>query len=730
MPLLLRRSIWSLGLVLTLLLTGAAAVAQEEAAPKTETTPKTLWADFNHYVRIARPDLAQAAGSVLLEKADGNQLLEIVESGDYPDYERTLQLAARIEGVKETAAKIGSKIQEARVARSREATRISTDIEKLGEGERANANATVRLRAAGQYSAPALLSALVNEKQKQLHPYVLTAMAQIGRPLVYPLCVALPSLEPVQQGQVAQVLAEIGYPRALPALKAVSENPKTDPNARKMVDAAYRRLAQSTDLPANVSAAELFLTLSQNHYRSATLGDKEPNADLSQNKGVVWVYSKTAGLVAIQVPLAIYGDVMAMRSAEMALTLNPQMDQALSLWLASNLRRANRLPQGETDPSYPAGHQPPAFYLEMAGPLRQHDVLARALDDKDSALALNAIAGLTATAGTDALINREGTVQPLLRALSYPDRRVRFAATFAMTNARPKAAFPGSARVVPVLAEALRQGADRFAVVLGKDRESLNKMVALAKDLGYKSYGGLKLADVAEQVSAGPGVDLILTDLGVDDVRTLDRQTTTDYKLAAVPILAVVNGADQIALNHLYPETDSRVRSTVLSDDAAALKQAVADATAVYAGETISPEEAERYALTSLKLLTQVSQDGAGVFDVKEALPALIEALADKRPAIASGAAEVLATVNSADGQIAVGDAALDAARPQELRIALLQSLAKSATLMGNHLNEVQLGKLLETIKTSQGELALAAAKAHGALTLPTANVVQLIEQP
>lgn len=718
-----RRWIPSLGLALMFVLTSGLH------AQEADTNPKALWADFNHYVRIARPDMAKAAGDTLLEKVDAAQLLELVEGGDYPDYERTLQLASRIDGLKDVSAKIGAEIQEARISRSREPARIAADIEKLGEGERANANATARLRAAGQYAAPALLATLLDEKQKRLHPHVMTAMIRIGRPLVYPLTVALPHLEPVQLGQVAQVLAEIGYPRAIPALKAVSENPKTDPNAKRMLEAASKRLEEYTRLPSNVPASELFLTLGQNHYHSATLGDIEPNADTAQGKGVVWTYSKTAGLIAIHVPLEIYGDVLAMRAAEMALKLAPQMDQALSLWLAANLRRENRLPQGAADPSYGANRQPAAFYLEMAGPLRQHDVLSMALDDRDSALALDAISGLASTAGTDALINRMGTIQPLLRALSYPDRRVRFAATFAMTNARPKTEFPGSQRVVSVLAEALRQGADRYAIVLGQDRDATNKLVALANDLGYKAFGGQSLADVAQQVSAGPGVDLILTDRSVAEVQTIDRQTVTDYKLAAVPILAIVNAADQIELNRLYPDSDARVRSTVLGDDTDALRKAIEQATAVYAGDAISPEEAEHFAATSLTLLKQIALDSGEVFNVREAEPALIEALSDSRPVIASGAAAVLATINSADGQVAIGDAILDDSKSEELRISMLESLAKSATLQGNQLNEVQLSKLLELVKTSEGQLAIAAARAHGALTLPTANVVQLIGQ-
>ena len=95
-------------------------------------------------------------------------------------------------------------------------------------------------------------------------------MVSVGRPIVAPLCVALPELEAVPQGQVAQVLAEIGYPRALPYLKLVTENPKSDPNTRNIVETAYKQLARSQALPPNITAAELFLTLAQNAYTAGS----------------------------------------------------------------------------------------------------------------------------------------------------------------------------------------------------------------------------------------------------------------------------------------------------------------------------------------------------------------------------------------------------------------------------------------------------------------------------
>ena len=715
----------------TMAVLSAAATMPAMAQTQPDTSAVSLWVDFNHYVRIARPDLASAAATTLLSRVKDDELLLLIETSEYKDWEQTIARASKIETLKTIAAQITTRVQEARVKRSREADRISSDITKLGEGERANLNAIERLRASGQFAAPALLSTLLDEGKKNLHPFVLAAMVSIGKPVVYPLATALPRLEPVPQTQIARVLAEIGYPRALPYLKQVIDNPKTEPEARKVAQAAYELIASNTGLPTNVTAAELFLTLGTNLYTSGTRGDAilgyDASADKGEGKGIVWSYTQGTGLIPIAVPTPIFADVLAMRAARTALELNPQLDSALSLWLTANYRRANRLPAGATDPSYPSDALPPAFYGQMAGPLRLHDILTRALDDRDTSLALNAITALTATAGSDALLNRQGTTQPLVRAISYPDRRIRFNAAFALANARPKAAFPGSHRVVPVLSEALRQGDLHYAIAIAKTKEEANKLQAVAKDLGFQVYSGTSLDEVRPQVNAGPGVDLIIAALPSGDVMELNRQALEDYKLSTVPILALSSQSDQIDLARTFAN-DSRIHSALATQESAKLKAAVEKSVADATGAAIPAEDGLKLASESLKILRELAVSGNGVYSVSDAQPALIEALlTDKRSDIAIAAAAVLSHMDSIDAQRALGDAALDATRTAEVRVALLNHLAHSSTLYGNRLNDLQLTKLLEIVKTSTGDLAITAARTHGSLTLPTSNVVQMI---
>ncbi len=711
-----------------IVLTAWFVITGSHAAEAEDPTPAALWADFNHYVRIARPDLAQAAGATLLKQVDDAQLLDTVEASDYKDYENTLQRATKVESLRATAQQLGQRIQDARIARSREPKRILADIQKLALGKRANFNATQRLKAAGQHAAPFLLDTLLDEQQQKLHSMVLAAMVEVGRPMVYPLAEALTHLEPVPLGQAAQVLAEIGYPQALPALKQVLENSRANPLTLSVVQSAYDRLARrATTVPAYATAAQLQLWLGWSQYNAQTKGITLPGYDSAEDVGLIWQYDREAGLVSITVPGKVYGDVLAMRTTQKALKLSPQMDSALSLWLMANLRRENNLPKGAKDPSYPSSMHPPSFYIEMAGPLRQHDVLNQALEDRDVDLALDAIKALAATAGTEALINREGTVQPLLRALAYPDRRIRFNAAFAMTNAQPQFSFPGSDLVVPVLAEAVRQSATRHAVVIANDTDTLNQLMATVRELGHQPIGGLALDDVATQINTLPSVDLIVVRHGTFRVESLIKQTAEDYRLASVPILAILGAADKIELTKRLG-SKPRIFLANRNDSTETLGEIFKQASQANLGDTMGPEESNRFAITGLGLLRGIAFNrNSNVFNVRDAQPTLVQALDDPRQEIAARASGVLSLIDTPQAQRAIADTALDSTRSVSLRVAMLESLSESARFFGNYLTDIQLAKLLDLVKTGRGDLVIAAAQAHGSLTLPTSNLVQLI---
>ncbi|HCD31508.1 MAG TPA: hypothetical protein DER01_03815 [Phycisphaerales bacterium] len=686
-----------------------------------------LWEDFNHYVLIARPDLAQDLGEQLL-KVNSDKLVDAVEVSTYTDFEKTLFRAQKIQGLKDVAGKLEEKLQQALIKRSRDPKRIRTDIQKLGDGTRAQINAVERLRSAGQFAAPQLLQTLRDESQARLHPHVMAAMVGIGRPMVYPLAVALAELEPIQQGQVARILSEIGYPRSLPYIKQVIENEKTDAATRQMCEAAYAHLAARAGITEGVNASELFMTLAQNHYSASVRREVLPGYVPSDEVGIIWTYDRRAGLLPIEVPGPVFGYVLAMRSSQQALTLNEHLSPALSLWLMANLSRENNMPAKGVDKSYPKDWHPADYYLKVAGPLRQHDVLYRALQDRDYVLALDAIGALRLTAGTDALVNRQGTVQPLIASLSYPDRRVRFNAALTMANARPDQPYNGSYRVVPVLCEAVRQSDTRFAVVLSPDLDRANQLAGiLREELKFEVAAGQTIEDVTDAISAGPGVDLIITSANPTGTMDLQHSRSSNYKLVAAPMIALAeNNAELAQMNAIF-ENNMTVYPILATQSADALKPAIDTAIKQFAGQPIGKDEALEFATDALDMLWEITIGHGQVYNAADAQPTLIDALGDDREAVVMKSADILALFGNLNAQQAICNAALDSKRSGKVQVSLINSLALSATHHGNLLTDVQIDKILKIVQTAKGEKAQAAARAHGALTLPASHVVEMI---
>ena len=116
--------------------------------------------------------------------------------------------------------------------------------------------------------------------------------------------------------------------------------------------------------------------------------------------------------------------LMAMRSCEWALKADASIGKAIGLWIAAFFRAES---VGEAMPDYfDAGHADAMTYATTAGPEYLHQALERALSDEDAYVALGVVEAMAMNAGEKSLLYRVGTEQPLAKALSFSDRKVRY----------------------------------------------------------------------------------------------------------------------------------------------------------------------------------------------------------------------------------------------------------------------------------------------------------------
>ena len=521
--------------MLAMLVSVAPAWALDEQASE-------YWDDFIHYSRVARLDLAASNGKALLDQQlEADALLEVIEESPYAesylrDLERMQSMTGeKLHGIAAVAACVQEAINEAKMAVIRDPDRIAAEIERLDYGLRARKMAVARLVEAGEYAAPQLVDVVRadTERAKALRPYAIEALVQIGRPVVLPLSESMDSLPVEAQQDVARVLGRIGYPLALPYLQAVVERSGTDDRTRAVLRESIEEIASKRGLSSNTPASAFYLLLAEDYYANRESLTLEPTA----THNLRWIVTDSGLLTYQRIPTEIYIDVMTMQATRRSLELNPNGSDALSLWLASNFRRENRLTEGMVDPSYGEEMRSPAYYATLAGPSHVKPVLRRAMDAGDYELALDAVRALSATAGNDVVLY-DGDA--LIGALNAPDRRVRYATAFTLAEAQPTAPFQGAGRVVPVLAEAVRQDTKPVVMVVADDQTTINSLVSKARGVGnFDVISSRGVGMSSDELLTVTGVDVVVIEGAASFINAFNVGRGSVYKIAASPMVVL-----------------------------------------------------------------------------------------------------------------------------------------------------------------------------------------------
>jgi hypothetical protein len=202
----------------------------------------------------------------------------------------------------------------------------------------------------------------------------------------------------------------------------------------------------------------------------------EPIEDV--NFANIWFWdSDQQRPVREEVDRRYFHELMAMRACEWALRADAGFGQAIGLWLAAYFKAEST---GVKMPAYfGQRHADALVYATTAGVEYLHQALARAVKDKNAYVALGAIEALGTTAGEKSLLYRIGSAQPLIQAMIFDDRMVRYSAAIAIAAAGPKESFAESRLVVENLAEALGQNPQPGTESAGQWNEQVADSYAL-----------------------------------------------------------------------------------------------------------------------------------------------------------------------------------------------------------------------------------------------------------
>lgn len=711
-----RRPIAALSAAMLVLAMSAAAWAQE--APPAGKKLTEQWEYLIHYIRIARHDLAQSYGQALLESGKPREvyLLSIAT----PGWQVALTRGEKLAGMKEIVQRVRKMVEEGYQALRTDPTEIARSIQMLAESVRAYEIGAKRLERSGEYAMPQLIQALRDAKTSlMLRQRIITFLPRLGRDAVRPLSVALQTTEPKLREILASTLGQIEYPHAAARLRELHRRRDLLERSRKMTASALITCADKSALKKSV--AQLFFELALKYYYQADSVRPDERFD----KANVWYWQKGPGLTFKPVPRQIFCDIYAMRMSRLALRYDEEFYPAVSLWLAAHLKKEADLPAGAADPTHEAGSPKARYYIRAAGARYAQEVLDRALGDYNSAVAIGAIKALTLTAGAKSLVEPlEGGAQPLVEAMTYPDRRVRFFAAIALANALPRKRFTGYQMVLLTLNESLRQTAKQAALMIVADPKRGNALKDVLRAAGYEV---IAQADPVKAMNAARtigGVDLVALS-NVPSPAKVVPMLRQEGTFVATPVLVVA--VETPGLRELAKE-DGRMVLVGVEMDPDRLKRGLSSVLDLAAGKPLKGEEVTQWAVRAAQVIRLLALTQSPVYEVARTRGTLISALGARQESVKIAAIRALAAMPESQAQQANVAPAVDPKATETVRVAALNALSESIRKFGPQLTEAQVDAILDVVLIEKTPaIRDAAAQVLGALDLPSEKIKVLI---
>ncbi len=694
--------------------TAAVAGGEGQAAEKL----RSQWSDMLHYVRMARPKLAISYAQGILKAATPEEIyrLSVAVKGS----QGILTRGMGSKELQDVIVEIRKRINQGYQAFRRNASEIKQTIETLGGNARAYARAKDRLVASGECALPQLLQVLLDPKiTPMLRERVGEVLPGAGKENVRGLAEATQSVNTRLVQEAATALGRIRYGHAIPQLRELYARKNLTPSTRKIVAMALISCAGGDQGVLTKPPAELYYRAAVKYYQR----HESVLPDSRYATANVW-YFRDELLTSKPVPREIFCDIYAMRMARKALEADPKYSPAVSLWLSAYLRRELDLPAGQSDPLLGAGQPAAGDYVRAAGAAYAQQVLARGLDEGHSGVAIAAIKALRDVAGAKNLVKglEEGSAQPLVEAMGYPDRRVRFLAAEVLALAMPEEKYSGDRIVVSALMDALRQVGASRAILIAGEGEKRNLLKDALRGQKYTVIAeGAPIAALAAARKAG-GADLVV----VAEARQVSRSVDLvrrDPRMAAVPVIAMGSVGDFGEM----AAADGKVVLVPPAADVSVVVEALPKAAALASGKTLSAEEASDWAVRAAKAIRMLGLTGNKVYAIAPALDTLIAALKDNRPAVRIASARAMAVISDAHGQQATA-ALADGATDTKVRIAAYGALSESVRRYGNALTSAQSQAVVDVVNSKAARsIRRAAAQVLGALDLASDQITPLI---
>lgn len=644
---------------------GAAWGQQQPTPPpsfaRQPTTPLETWEVVDYLLRVGQPEQAAPYVKRFLDANPDDATLLRVRDEYGPG---TILRLADHPATAPYSAPLLDRVNKAAVRAATDPARLERFVAALRLSKEEQAYAVDRLKEAGPYAVAPILRELSRAglSDEDRVPFA-ENLGRLDRTAVPPLIAALESTDVKLVGDAARALGRIGDPRAVPALSYLAARRNPESAARPQAVAAVEAI---TDIPYSAQPQTPPRILADEARRYHLHLVRFPS-----NEVVLWAWDNAAQApVARAVTTFEAEGILGIQAAQQSLALDPGDVAAQANLVALSL---------EHDP---AGSSATAL---AAGPAVLGQVLRTAIADGRTFLASAAATLLGRVVDRDDLATGSRP-DPLVEALSAPDRRVQFAAAEALVKVDPRRAFPGASRVVAVLTRFLASQGVQRAVVVDGNAPRGSQTAGFLRALGYDAQVAATGAEGFGLASDSADVELIVTEPNfVNDSWTLPDllgNLKADGRTAGIPVVIVgpLASRDVIAASlESFPGARFAVTPTESSLFGGQLNRIIRSL-----GVTpLAPQERADYAKRAATLLATIARRPGSPFepDLAAAVPALGTAI--NGPAAPAEAAMVLGDIPGQAAQRILADALLDTSRPPAGRVAAAENLARSIRRYG-----------------------------------------------
>lgn len=696
-----------------------AAPADEASSPLLDepTTPAELLNAADLMVRFGRPQLARRYIQQLLDQEPSDQTL--LELSDQYGPALFLKLS-NIQSLRPASTDLLERVTQAFRETGASAERIDGLIDQLGAAPRDREIAIRSLQSLGAVVVPRFLARLNDPKSVDEHDRLIDALARIGRQAVPPLLAALQTPSTKLRADVIQSLGWIeGTREAVPYLWypafATNEPPEVQVSARHALRRIQGRNANVDVSPYGVAEALRDKALAQYRYEHPWALEDDGSVDF-------WIWDdKTQNVVRENISPNVASLLTGLRFARQALSLAPNRPDIQALYLGLTLAEARQ--QAGWNAPLPAGPATAHDLALTAGTEAVADTLKLALESGNSAAAVGALEVLGRIGAGETSLLSATPSSPVLAALDFPDRRVQFAAAECVLRLNPSEPFPGSDRIVPVLARALNGSTAPAAIVVDASTPRGNQVAALITELGFFTEATTTGREGFRLASERGDVQLVL--LEINTIRWPLSMTVAnlraDARTANIPI--VIYGPQEMrsrvtSLLQRYPNIVYAIEATGSEEFDAQLRPYLQK----WRQAEPTEEQRARQMEAAAFWLADIASSGDDVFNLAAAKDALIGTSSD--PLLAENVLLALSEIPSNEVQATLEQLAVSDSFEAPIRIEAARHLAHHIQQFGLLLSREEIAGLKATWESADDPgLASALATVLGSLKPNTKQV-------